>query len=97
MVERFNRTLEVGLAMFVNDNHSDWDKHIPLFLMAYRTAVHETTKVTPSQMMLGREMRVPIDLWIGRPVENGTLASSSKNWIEFICLLGRIFGKAVQQ
>ena len=41
------------------------DKHIPLFLMAYRTAVPETTKVTPSQMMLGREMRVSIDLWIG--------------------------------
>ena len=53
MMERFNRTLEAGLTMFVNDNHSDWDKQIPLFLMAYRTAVHETTKVTPSQMMLG--------------------------------------------
>ena len=69
MVERFNRTLENGLTMFVNENQTDWDQHIPLFLMAYRTAVHESTKVTPSKMMLGREMRVPIDLWSGKPEE----------------------------
>ena len=69
MVERFNRTLENGLTMFVNENQTDWDQHIPLFLMAYRTAVHVSTKVTPSKMMLGREMRVPIDLWSGKPEE----------------------------
>ena len=69
MVERFNRTLENGLTMFVNENQTDWDQHIPLFLMAYRTAVHETTKVTQSKMMLGREIRVPVDLWGGKPEE----------------------------
>lgn len=43
MVERFNATLEKNLRMFVNDHQTDWDKHIPLFVLAYRSAVHETT------------------------------------------------------
>ena len=56
----------------------DWDQHIPLFLNAYRTAVHETTKVTPSKMMLGREIRVPIDLWSGKPEEEIGHRTSTK-------------------
>ena len=35
--------------------------------MAYRTAVHETTGCTPAQLMMGRDLRLPIDLLIGRP------------------------------
>ena len=67
MVERFNRTIEDQLSKFVDDNQRDWDTHIPLLLMAYRTAVHETTGCTPAQLMMGRDLRLPIDLLIGRP------------------------------
>ena len=35
--------------------------------MAYRTAIHETTGCTPAQLMMGRDLRLPIDLLIGRP------------------------------
>ena len=37
--------------------------------MAYRTAVHETTGCTPAQLMMGHDLRLPIDLLIGRPEE----------------------------
>ena len=37
--------------------------------MAYRTAAHDTTGVTPAKMMMGRDLRLPIDLFIGRPSE----------------------------
>ncbi|GFU29152.1 retrovirus-related Pol polyprotein from transposon 412 [Trichonephila clavipes] len=30
----------------------DWDQKVPLFLLAYRSAVHETTGYSPSQMLL---------------------------------------------
>ena len=69
MVERFNRTLEAQLSKFVDQHHKDWDEHVPLLLMAYRTAAHDTTGVTPAQLMMGRDLRLPIDLFIGRPVE----------------------------
>ena len=67
MVERFNRTLEAQLSKFVEDHQRDWDSHLPLLLMAYRTAIHETTGCTPASLMLGRDLRLPIDLLFGRP------------------------------
>ena len=90
MVERFNRTLENGLTMFVNENQTDWDQHIPLFLMAYRTAVHETTKMTPSKMMLGREIRVPVDLWGGKPEEEIVHRNSTQYAQDFEDKLERV-------
>ena len=71
MVERFNKTIEDGLAMFVNSHHTDWDLHISLLLMAYRSAEHIATKISPSRMMLGREIKLPIDVWAGRPDDSG--------------------------
>ncbi|GFY18173.1 retrovirus-related Pol polyprotein from transposon 412 [Trichonephila clavipes] len=38
-----------------------------LFLLAYRSAVHETTGYSPSQMLFGRDLRLPCDLLFGRP------------------------------
>ena len=67
MVERFNRTIKTMLSLFVNDNQRDWDSHLPLLMMAYRSAVHETTGCTPSEMMFGRGIRLPVDLLYGRP------------------------------
>lgn len=67
MVERFNRTLEMQLSKFADHNQKDWDVHIPYLLMAYRSAVHETTGCSSSRMMLGRELRLPTDLMFVRP------------------------------
>ena len=35
--------------------------------MAYRSAEHEATSYTPARLMLGRELRLPVDLATGRP------------------------------
>ncbi|GBN68852.1 Retrovirus-related Pol polyprotein from transposon 412, partial [Araneus ventricosus] len=43
MVERFNRTILNHLSLFVSNNQTDWDTHLPLFLLAYRSADHEVT------------------------------------------------------
>ena len=69
MVERSNRTIEAQLATFFQDHQRDWDRHLPLLLIYYRLAVHETTKFTPVMLMFGRELRVPLDLLIGHPQE----------------------------
>ena len=43
MVERFNRTLLMMLAMFAGKNLDDWDDLLPAVMMAYRSSVHEST------------------------------------------------------
>lgn len=67
MVERFNQTLERHLAKVVDNNQHNWDEHIPLFLLAYRTAVHESTVATPAYANFGRELRLPADMLSGCP------------------------------
>ena len=69
LVERYNRTIEAQISIFVDTHQTDWDEYIPYLLMAYRTAVQESTKFTPSRLTLGREIRLPIDLLLIRPKE----------------------------
>ena len=69
MVERYNRTLENQLATFVEDHQRDWELHLPLLVMSYRSAVRETTRLTRAMLMFRSELRVPLDLLIGRPRE----------------------------
>ena len=67
MVERFNRTLADELAKYCSEDQQDWDLCLPFALMAYRTAQQEATGYTPSRLMFGREIRLPLDLTTGRP------------------------------
>ncbi|GFU31360.1 retrovirus-related Pol polyprotein from transposon 412 [Trichonephila clavipes] len=67
MVQRFNRTILNILSLLVSSNQQDWDKKLPFFLLAYRSAVHETTGYSPSQMLFGRDLRLPADLLFRRP------------------------------
>ena len=53
MIERFNWTIEGMLSKFVVENQRDWDSHLPILMMAYRSAVHETTSFTPCKLMFG--------------------------------------------
>ena len=67
MVERFNRTLENDLAIFVEHNQKHWARWIPSLLITYRSSVHDTTKQTPAFLKFGVELPLPIDLLHGRP------------------------------
>ncbi|GFU66150.1 retrovirus-related Pol polyprotein from transposon 412 [Trichonephila clavipes] len=63
-VEKFDRTILNSLFLLVSSNQQDWDKKLPL---SYRSAIHETTGYSPSQMLFGRDLRIPADLLFSRP------------------------------
>ena len=67
LVERFNHTLLNLLSMAASENERDWDLHIPMVMMAYRTSVQESTGCTPFYLMLGREGRLPADVMFRLP------------------------------
>ncbi|GBM86672.1 Retrovirus-related Pol polyprotein from transposon 412 [Araneus ventricosus] len=69
MFERFNRTILNHLSLFVSRNQTDWDTHLPLFLLAYRRAVPEVTGLTPAEMLFGRTLRLPCYILFGRQSE----------------------------
>ena len=70
MVERFNRTLVQEIAKRCRHGQTDWDKYIPTILMAYRSAEHEATGYTPAQLMLGRDLNLPLDMLMERPPDS---------------------------
>ena len=63
--QHFNWTLEDMLSKFVHSHQWDWDCHLPKLLMAYRSAVQKITGCTPAELMLGREVWLPVDLLFG--------------------------------
>ncbi len=67
MVERFNRTLATMLTAYVSTNQTDWDDQLSYVLMAYRSAEHETTGMSPNMLMFGREVSTPLDLMFELP------------------------------
>ena len=67
LVERFNRTLATQLAILTSQHQRDWDRHLPLVLWSYRTAVQESSHCTPAALMFGRELRTPVDMVFGVP------------------------------
>lgn len=76
MVERNIKTIKEMLTVFVNKSKRNWDHYLPLLMMAYRSAVHESTGVSPCSMMLGREITLPIDIMYGLPEKEHQISST---------------------
>jgi transposase InsO family protein len=70
-VERFNSTLLKMITAYVSQNQGDWDEHLPLLTSAYRSSEQQTTQFTPNQLMLGREVMLPIQVLLGVPDPGG--------------------------
>jgi len=65
------------MAKTVDDNQADWDVQLPYVMAAYRASRHESTGMTPNFLMLGREVRAPVDLIYGEPSETEPVSYAS--------------------
>ena len=87
LVERFNRTLLAMLAMFVSQEHDNWDDLLPFMMLAYNTTVHTSTGFTPYRLVFGDECNLPGNL-VHRelradppPGDPGTYASCNRPYL----------------
>ena len=67
LVEHFNLTLADMLSKVVDNYHRNWDKSLPLVILAYRSSIHESIGESPVHMLFGRDIQLPIDLMLGKP------------------------------
>jgi len=81
VVERFHRTLNSMLAKTVSESQRDWDERLPLVLAAYRATPHESTGFTPNRLFLGHEVRMPIDLVMGLPLDEVTGNQTADDYV----------------
>ena len=68
LVERFNRTLLNLLSLAASENEQEWDLHLPMVMLAYRTSVQVSTGCTSFYLMFGREARLSADVMYGLPM-----------------------------
>ena len=68
-VERFHRTLNTMLGKVVKESQRDWDDRLPAVMAAYRASLHEATGFSPNRLFLGREVRMPLNLVMGLPLD----------------------------
>ena len=62
MVERFNLTLISMIRAFLNDEEENWDLNLDCLAAAYRATPSESTSLSPNLLMLGREVRSPVEI-----------------------------------
>jgi hypothetical protein len=68
VVERFNRTLVSMISKYCQESQKQWDKLLPILMMAYRSSSHSSTKISPNKMVYGRNVTLPMAAAIGRPI-----------------------------
>ncbi len=70
LVERQNRTLQGIISSFVSEHRLDWDDLLDQAVFAYNTNVHESSGISPYEMVFGRKARMPIEVELGVPLHN---------------------------
>ena len=73
MVERANRSIQNMISSYISDTQDDWDEHVPLLMMAYRSSIYESTGVSPARMMFGWELTLHVDMTLGSPIQEDSL------------------------
>jgi len=59
--ERFNRTLLGMLGTLENRQKKHWTDHIKHLVYCYNCTPHESTRVSPFELMFGRKAKIPMD------------------------------------
>ena len=57
VVEKANQTLLQMLRKFIDQNPQNWDKIFPMLLYAIRSVPNESTKISPNELVFGRQLR----------------------------------------
>lgn len=69
LVERFNRTLTDMLSKYLDTSQRVWCSFLPLVVHAYNTSVQASTKVSPYNILFGREQSSIVDRSLGLNVD----------------------------
>ena len=81
--ERVNRTVLGMLSKYLSDNHSEWDRHLPLLMLGYRAQVHRSVGYSPFYLMFGREPRLPVDSEMDVP--HVVRSKSAAEYVDDLC------------
>ena len=64
-VEIYNKSIAYMIRCAISDQR-EWDVYLPFCTSAIRSMINQTTGFSPNMMMLGREVKRPVDLLLGQ-------------------------------
>ena len=79
MTEHFNAVLRQRLRRLPQKYGDNWDECIDVTLFALHGSVHESTRFTPSELMLGHTLREQLDV-IEERCDKDQALSSTQRW-----------------
>jgi transposase InsO family protein len=82
MIERMHRVLNAMLAKVISEDQRNWPEHLPAVMAAYRASTHEATGFSPNRLILGREVRLPVDTIYGLPFDR---VNVSQSYDDIVC------------
>lgn len=65
LCERMNKTVLSMLSTLSPEQKTDWKTHLGSLAHSYNCTRHESTKVTPFELMFGRKPRLALDVTLG--------------------------------
>ncbi|CAG2256003.1 unnamed protein product [Mytilus edulis] len=89
--ERFNRSLLSMIKSYLQGEQTDWDLNLGCLAGAYRSTPNESTSLTPNLLMLGREIRFPVEVTQAKVLVQGEV---QVNPGDFVCELRERLQKA---
>ena len=95
-VERFNKTLVKMIKAYIKDQ-DEWDLHLGCLTGAYRATPHESTGLTPNMVMLGREVKLPMEVTMEECSEQNSYGEYVDNLRLMICKAHTLTRKHLQQ
>lgn len=90
--ERLSRTITDILSMYVELQHKDWDEILPYATFAYNTAMQETTRCAPFELVYRRSLTTTLHAILPVDSTDGTStdAKAFTQWAEEAHLLALI-------
>ncbi|GFW54595.1 retrovirus-related Pol polyprotein from transposon 412 [Trichonephila clavipes] len=83
-VERVHRTIKRVIKALCVESGEDWDGVLPLALFSLRTVAHESTGFSPTELVMGKNLRTPQTLVYEEWMEEG---NTSQSVVEYILQL----------
>ncbi|GFW02730.1 retrovirus-related Pol polyprotein from transposon 17.6 [Trichonephila clavipes] len=83
-VERVHRTIKRVIKALCVESGEDWEGVLPLALFSLRTVAHESTGFSPTELVMGKNLRTPQTLVYEKWMEEG---NTSQSVVEYILQL----------
>ena len=68
LIERFHRRVKDAFRAHIDAHAQIWLKHLPLILLAIRTAIRDSDNISPSDAVYGCPLTLPCDMFTKEPI-----------------------------